>query len=166
MHWSRISRLSKCDDEWDCITCFHRLPHLLFGLGRVYQHDWTLSQQQRPGSSTSCPALLSEVKHVSGGLNWSQRAGDESDEHLSGDVISSERWWPAPAVWVHWGTLQHLSEGVSAHTTAAEKRLVTYSAFISPWWRSQWRSNRADSTSPTERGSILPIRLRDKVGEK
>lgn len=33
------------------------------------------------------------------------RVGDESDEHLSGDVISSERWWPAPAVSAHWGTV-------------------------------------------------------------
>lgn len=32
------------------------------------------------------------------------RGGDESDVHLSGDVISIEPWWAAPAVSVHWAT--------------------------------------------------------------
>lgn len=54
-------------------------------------------------------------------------------------------------------TLQHLSEGILAHTTAAENRPTTHRAFITPWWWSQQRSNGADSTSPTERGSILPV---------
>lgn len=57
------------------------------------------------------------------GPRWSQRAGDESDEHLSGDVISSERWWPAPAVFgAVRHTLQHLSEGVSACTSAGREQ--------------------------------------------
>ncbi len=86
------------------------LPHLLCTWSWHSVAAWLNLAPAATARPLSCPALLLLYECLRGeacvrGLRWSQRAGDESDEHLSGDVISSERWWPAPAVSVQWGTL-------------------------------------------------------------
>lgn len=111
MQWSKELHLSKRDDEWDFITYLCPLTSPPFVT--CSWHSAAAWQKLAPAAAarpSSCPALLS-CRSASGGeacvrgLRRSQKAGDESDEHLSGDVIFSECWRPGPAVWVHWDTL-------------------------------------------------------------
>lgn len=163
MHWSKASHLPKCDDERDCITCLCPLTSPLFLARR------TSMTELKARSYPSCPAPRFPVRVPP---RWSMCQGPEMEPE-SGRWVrwTLVRWchlqWAlmtGPSCFsVQWGTL--CSTCLKAFQLAqvqAENRAATHRAFITPRWWSQQRSNGADSTSPAERGSLLPVWLKKK----